>query len=168
MKTELGRQALFVVCCFCYRLPPTHAPFPPPPSAAPQVYTLCFNRWAGWRQLGCKTGTRNLHPVVLNWTLVKFTDIHWPRQTGQCRQLARARSARKARLGCPGKCKPWSPTPTSTTHSAAHRQAQLHPQTHTKRTTRTSMFACIFKDRNSPRSSHWSLYIALSTSSHEK
>lgn len=44
---------------------------------------LCFNRWAGWRLLGCKTGKRNLHRVVLNWMLIKFMDIHWPRQTRQ-------------------------------------------------------------------------------------
>lgn len=42
---------------------------------------LCFNRWAGWRLLGYKTGTGNLLWVVLNWMLVKFMDIHWPRQT---------------------------------------------------------------------------------------
>lgn len=32
---------------------------------------------------GCKIGTWNLHRMVLNWMLIKFMDIYWPRQTRQ-------------------------------------------------------------------------------------
>ena len=53
------------------------------PRAPREVYILCFNRWAGWRLLGYKTGTGNLLGVVLNWILIKFMDIYWPRQTRQ-------------------------------------------------------------------------------------
>lgn len=59
------------------------APYPGSPRAPSEVYTLCFNRWAGWRLLGYKTGTGKLLGVVLNWMLIKFMDIHWPRQTRQ-------------------------------------------------------------------------------------
>lgn len=43
----------------------------------PLKCTCCFNRWGS-----CRTGTWNLHRVILNWMLIKFTDVQWPRQTG--------------------------------------------------------------------------------------
>lgn len=78
MKIEVKWKALFVAGCF-----PKGCPLPTiHPSVLAEVYMQCFNRWAGWRRrLGCKTGTQNLYWVVLNWVLVKFTDIYWPRQT---------------------------------------------------------------------------------------
>ena len=42
----------------------------------PLKCTCCFNRWGS-----CRTGTWNLHRVILNWMLIKFTDVQWPRQT---------------------------------------------------------------------------------------
>lgn len=94
MKTECKRKALFVVCCFAKGgpLPTTH------PSALTEVCMLCFNRWAGWRLQGCKTGTRNLHWMVLNWMLIKFMDIYCPRQTRQSQTCLHTQSPYTSQL----------------------------------------------------------------------
>ena len=63
------------------------------PRAPSEVYILCFNRWAGWRLLGYKTRTGNLLGVVLNWMLIKFMDIHWPRQTRQIQTCSHTHSS---------------------------------------------------------------------------
>lgn len=78
MKIELERQALFVnVSKGC----PLHVLYP---RALTEVYMLCFNRWSGrLAAIGCKTGKWNLHQVALNWMLVKFMGIHWPKQERQ-------------------------------------------------------------------------------------
>lgn len=149
--TSLGRilnenrtwEAVFVCSMlFLLRVAPLPMLHTSAPTEVTQVYMLCFNRWASWRLLGCKTGTQNLHQSGIELSAHKVHGhIHWPRQTRPIQTCIHTCSSYTPEIG--GSI---SPTRTSSRLFPPPYISILYTNqfyTHTRTHTHTHIYICI-------------------------